>query len=79
MTFVRLSSTSFPGSIQSRPQASEKALGTRLRLSSQDLFRCVRFLTAEVKGKFISRSSYFYHPDWALTVFYESILANCVA
>ena len=39
----------------------------------------MRFLTAEVKGKFISRRSVFYYPDWALTVFYESILANCVA
>lgn len=32
-----------------------------------------------MKGKFISLRSKFYYPDRALTVFYESILANCVA
>ena len=44
-----------------------------------DLFQWVRLLTAQRKGKFISRRSDFYIPDRVLSVFYDSILANYVA
>ena len=46
---------------------------------SLDLFHWVRLLTAQRKGKFISRRSEFYFPDRLLSVFYDSILANYVA
>ena len=36
-------------------------------------------LTAKREGKFISRRSGFSFPDWVLSVFYDSILANYVA
>ena len=46
---------------------------------SLDLFHWVRLLTAEGKGKFISRRSAFYFPDRVLSAFYDLILANDVA
>ena len=46
---------------------------------SLDFCHRVRLLTAQRKGKFISRRSEFYFPDRVLSVFYDSILANYVA
>ena len=51
----------------------------RCRPFSLDLFHWVRLLTAQRKGKFISRRSEFYFPDRLLSVFYDSILSSYVA
>ena len=43
-----------------------------------NLFHWVRLLTAQRKGKFISRRSDFYFPDRVLSAFYYLILTNYV-